>query len=85
MSNPSLSQFVGRHIGPRPEDVTEMLTTVGMPDLDALCDAAVPGAIRQSEALGIEAAPNELAVLTELRTLAARHNLPAFGEEGGDG
>ncbi len=75
MSNPSLSQFVGRHIGPRPEDVTEMLATVGQPDLDALCDAAVPGAIRQTDALGIEAAPSELAVLTELRSLAARNTV----------
>ena len=75
MSNPSLSPFVGRHIGPRPEDVSAMLATVGQPDLDALCEAAVPGAIRQTDALGIEAAPSELSVLTELRSLAARNTV----------
>ena len=50
-----LSEFVGRHVGPREDDVEEMLAAIGRPSLDALCDAAVPGAIRQTQALTIEA------------------------------
>ena len=38
--------FVGRHIGPRDEDVAAMLETVGYESLDALMDAAVPKSIR---------------------------------------
>ncbi|WKV16662.1 aminomethyl-transferring glycine dehydrogenase [Janibacter limosus] len=66
-----LSDFVGRHIGPREDDVEQMLAAIGQTDLDALCDAAVPGAIRQTRALDIEASPSELAVPEEMRGLAA--------------
>ena len=38
--------FVGRHIGPREDDLAAMLDTVGYESLDALMDAAVPEAIR---------------------------------------
>ena len=57
-----LSEFVGRHIGPRESDVEQMLAAIGQPGLEALCDAAVPGAIRQTQVLEIEASPSELAV-----------------------
>lgn len=52
-----------------------MLGLIDQPTLDALCDAAVPGAIRQTDALGIEAAPSELAVIEELRALAAKNTV----------
>ena len=70
-----LSEFVGRHIGPREDDVAQMLAAIGQTDLDALCDAAVPGAIRQTQALDIEASPSELAVLEEMRGLAAKNTV----------
>ena len=70
-----LSEFVGRHVGPRDADVTQMLGLLGQPSLDALCDAAVPGAIRQTRSLDIEASPSELAVLEELRDLAAKNSV----------
>ena len=70
-----LSEFVGRHVGPRADDVEQMLGLIDQPTLDALCDAAVPGAIRQTDALGIEAAPSELAVIEELRALAAKNTV----------
>ena len=38
--------FVGRHIGPREDDVAAMLETVGHESLEALVDAAVPASIR---------------------------------------
>ncbi|CAM3951207.1 aminomethyl-transferring glycine dehydrogenase [Janibacter anophelis] len=70
-----LSEFVGRHVGPRQDDVEQMLAAIGRPSLDALCDAAVPGAIRQTQALTIEASPSELAVVEELRGLAAKNTV----------
>ena len=70
-----LSEFVGRHIGPREDEVEQMLASIGQPSLAALCDAAVPAAIRQTQALDIEAAPSELAVLEELRDLAAKNSV----------
>ena len=70
-----LSDFVGRHIGPRETEVEQMLAAIDQPSLAALCDAAVPAAIRQTDALGIPAAPSELAVVEELRELAAKNSV----------
>ena len=75
MTAPSLPDFVGRHIGPRDHDVDAMLETVGQPSLEALCDVAVPGAIRMSGSLDVEAATSELAVLEELRGLAEKNSV----------
>lgn len=70
-----LSEFVGRHIGPREDDVEQMLAAIDQPSLAALCDTAVPAAIRQTESLDIEASPSELAVIEELRDLAAKNSV----------
>jgi len=40
-----------RHIGPSPEEMTEMLSVIGVDSLDALIDETVPAAIRQAEPL----------------------------------
>ena len=75
MTAPSLPDFAGRHIGPRDHDVAAMLETVGHPTLERLCDVAVPGAIRMSQALDVAAATSELAVLEELRALADKNSV----------
>ncbi|WP_370893215.1 aminomethyl-transferring glycine dehydrogenase [Janibacter sp. GXQ6167] len=75
MSDSPLAAFVGRHIGPREEDLEQMLGVVGHDSLDALTDAAVPGAIRQTQSLTIEAAPSEAAVVAQLRGIAARNEV----------
>lgn len=40
-----------RHIGPSPEEMAAMLKVVGYKSLDALIDATVPPAIRQTSPL----------------------------------
>lgn len=37
-----------RHIGPSPQEMTEMLRVVGAPSLDALIDQTVPASIRST-------------------------------------
>ena len=69
----ALSDFVSRHVGPRPEEIEHMLEVVGHDSLEALIDAAVPPAIRSTDPLSIQAAPSEQAVIAELRELAS-HN-----------
>ncbi|WP_040658030.1 aminomethyl-transferring glycine dehydrogenase [Ornithinimicrobium pekingense] len=75
MGPSTLTDFVGRHVGPREEDVARMLGTLGYDSLDALVEAAVPPAIRSTEPLSIAAAPSEQAVLAELRDLASRNRV----------
>ena len=69
-----LPAFAARHIGPREDDVATMLEVVGRSSLADLVDTAVPGGIRGAEALHIEPAASEAAVLDELREVAARNH-----------
>ena len=69
------SEFVGRHVGPRGDDVERMLEVIGQPSLDAMCDRAIPGAIRSEAPLDLEAAASESAVIDELRAFAARNTV----------
>jgi glycine dehydrogenase len=66
--------FVGRHIGPRDDEIARMLDTVGYPTLDALTDAAVPAGIRDVSALDLPPATTELGALEELRGLSRRNH-----------
>ncbi len=65
--------FVGRHVGPRDDEIARMLEVVEQPSLEALVDAAVPIGIRSAEELDLPAAVTELAALDELRALARRN------------
>ncbi len=68
--------FTTRHIGLSPADTAEMLATIGQPSLDALVDATVPEAIRQTTPLtlaGHYRADSEDEVLAALRDVADRN------------
>ncbi|WP_121251653.1 aminomethyl-transferring glycine dehydrogenase [Nocardioides ferulae] len=65
------SPFVDRHLGPRGDEIGRMLARVGFESLDALMDAAVPGAIRSAQDLDLPSALSEEATARELRALAA--------------
>ena len=69
------ADFVSRHVGPAGADIEEMLRVVGQPSLDAMSDRAIPKAIRSTEALRLEAAESESAVIDELRAIAARNKV----------
>ncbi|MFW2334805.1 MAG: glycine dehydrogenase (aminomethyl-transferring), partial [Ilumatobacter sp.] len=65
--------FVGRHIGPRPDDLRHMLDVVDAESVDELIDEAVPDPIRMSEPLALPGPRTETDVLSELRSLAERN------------
>ncbi len=67
--------FDSRHLGPRSDDIREMLAFLGHPSLDALADAVVPEAIRLNRPLALPRARSEYAVLHELRAMADRNRL----------
>jgi glycine dehydrogenase len=68
-------EFVPRHIGPTDSDVREMLATVGLPSLEALADATVPGDIRLRKPLDLPSSRGEQAVLAELRGMASQNQV----------
>ena len=76
MASNTPAPFVTRHIGPRDAEICRMLERVGYDSLDALTDAAVPGAIRMLDGLELPEALDERQVLEELRTLSRRNERP---------
>ncbi|MEO3756137.1 aminomethyl-transferring glycine dehydrogenase [Streptomyces sp. B6B3] len=78
--------FADRHIGPDAEAEAKMLAHVGYGSLEELATAAVPAAIRTTEALRLPPARSEAEVLAELRDLARRntvlHSMIGLGYHG---
>ena len=64
-----------RHIGPRPAEREHLLATVGFESLDALVDAAVPPAIRESEPLDLPPSRTESQMLADLRAIASKNRV----------
>jgi glycine dehydrogenase len=64
-----------RHIGPSPEEIAEMLSTLGAPSLDALIDQVVPPAIRQSEPLAWGKALSEGEMLYRMGETAKKNTV----------
>ncbi len=70
-----LTEFSRRHIGPRPADVQKMLAEIGADSLDELIAQTVPGGIRSSEDLLLDAPLTEPQAMAELTRLAAENRV----------
>ncbi len=64
-----------RHIGPSPDEMAQMLETVGAESLAALIDDTVPATIRQAEPLDFGKAKYERALLHYMRLTAAKNKV----------
>jgi len=67
--------FEGRHIGPREDDLAEMLRVIGAASLDALIDEVVPPAIRSPRALDLPAGVPEYDYLASVRALGLKNKI----------
>ncbi len=63
--------FIPRHLGPSEVDIKEMLASLGLPSLEALADATIPGDIRLRQPLALPVNRGEQVVLDELKRMAA--------------
>jgi glycine dehydrogenase len=82
MTQPELTGFAARHVGPRADEIDRMLKLVGYDDLDALMNAAVPRAIHASlDVTALPAPASEAQAAAELSALAARNSalVPMIG------
>ena len=68
-------KFLWRHIGPRPEDIEEMLKVVGVQSLDELIEQTVPDSIRLKEPLDLPAPLTESEFFERMRKVAAKNKL----------
>src|SRR5436305_7087962 len=64
------SDFSRRHIGPSPADMSEMLSTVGVSDIDELISQTVPDRIRQPAPLALPPGISESEALQKVRIIA---------------
>ncbi|WP_407568290.1 aminomethyl-transferring glycine dehydrogenase [Arsenicicoccus dermatophilus] len=71
----TVPEFVSRHIGPRADDVAQMLEVIGQPSVEELIAKTAPAAILDGPSLALEAAPTEQAVIAELRAIADRNEV----------
>ncbi|WP_299409321.1 aminomethyl-transferring glycine dehydrogenase [Acaryochloris sp. IP29b_bin.148] len=67
--------FAHRHIGPNPEEITQMLATLKVGDLEALIDAAVPAQIRLQQPLKLGQERGEYELIQDLRAMAAKNQI----------
>lgn len=68
-------QFITRHIGPRPEDVEDMLKVIGVQSVDELIEQTVPASIRLKETLDLPAPLSEDEFLEKVKSVAAKNKL----------
>ena len=68
-------QFLWRHIGPRPEDIEEMLQVVGVKSLDELMEQTVPNSIRLNELVDLPAPMTEWEFFAHMKKVAAKNKL----------
>lgn len=67
--------FKSRHIGSSPEQITEMLKTLGCKSLEELADKTVPDNIKLNKALNISNALSESEVILELAKIACENKI----------
>jgi glycine cleavage system P protein (glycine dehydrogenase) len=68
-------RFVRRHLGPRREDIQEMVRILGYDSLDAFIDAVVPDDIRLKAPLDLPPNRSEREALVAIRGIAAQNRL----------
>ncbi|MBP9703701.1 MAG: aminomethyl-transferring glycine dehydrogenase [Chitinophagales bacterium] len=71
----SKDTFESRHIGPRGNDITEMLKKIGNDSIDQLIDQTIPEHIRLNRNLKLDAPLTEYEYLANLRKIAAKNKV----------
>ncbi len=69
------NSFVNRHIGPRVEELNEMIRSIGANSVDELIDKTIPAGIRLTNELQISKALSEADYLSHCKTLASKNKV----------
>jgi glycine dehydrogenase len=67
--------FVRRHLGPREEEIGEMLEFLGFTSMEAFIDATLPAQIRTGRPLRLPAARTEFELLADLKKIASNNTI----------
>src|SRR5690606_7826209 len=69
------NEFAARHVGPRADEIREVLATLGYADLDKFIEAVVPESIRISRPLRLPPGHTGREVPASLAELASRNQM----------
>jgi glycine dehydrogenase len=69
----STQSFVTRHIGPRDNEIAEMLKVIGVKTIDELIDQTVPKGIRMEKPLNLPAPLTEQDYLAKIKSIASKN------------
>jgi len=67
--------FSSRHIGPRQNEIEEMLTTIGVSSLEQLIDETIPETIRLKRKLELDEPMSEFEFIKSLKAIAKKNKL----------
>ncbi|KAF9084477.1 hypothetical protein BGX23_010498, partial [Mortierella sp. AD031] len=70
-----LDTFVRRHNGPSQGEVKEMLSAIGLKDMDGLTGKTIPDRIRSTKALALDHGFTEKEVLERLKHIASKNKI----------
>jgi len=70
-----LDTFVRRHNGPSQGEIKEMLSAIGLKDMDGLTGKTIPDRIRSTRALALDHGFTEKEVLERLKYIASKNKL----------
>ncbi|KAF9271266.1 hypothetical protein BGZ68_003941, partial [Mortierella alpina] len=70
-----LDTFVRRHNGPSQAEVKEMLSAIGLKDMDGLTGKTIPDRIRSTRALALDHGFTEKEVLERLKHIASKNKV----------
>ena len=71
----AIDKFVSRHIGPREEDIKEMLKVIGVQSLDELIDQTVPANIRLEKPLNLSNGLTEREYFRKILKIAQKNKV----------
>lgn len=75
MEKHTFDSFVDRHIGPREDQIKDMLKLLGLNSLEDLVAKTVPNQIRLKSKLNLPNSRDEADVLSELKNIAAKNSV----------
>ncbi len=70
-----LGSFESRHLGPRDDEVQQMLDVVGVKSLDELMEQTIPASIRRVQDLKLDDAISEHELMTEMTAFAKQNQV----------
>jgi len=68
-------RFVDRHVGPNEEEISKMLSAIGVSSLDELIDKTVPASIRLKEKLQLDPPQSEFEFMNHLKQIASKNKV----------